>query len=100
MVISEFGLELKWLSGAVLVWSGPRGGVVVLMKQEECLYWTLREQKSDSAGSHWWTGTEEAGSSGTVEEEVVEEEVEGLEEAVWVLDWTVGSAVVLWGSGS
>lgn len=29
-----------------------------------------------------------------------EEEVEGLGQGVWVLDWTTGSAVVLWVSGS
>lgn len=77
---------------------------MVLREQEECLYWMLWEQESDLAGSHWVTGTEEAESSGMAvvvvveEEEVVEEE--GLEQAVWVLDWTAGSAVVLWVSGS
>lgn len=102
-VISAFGLELKWLSAAVMVWFGPRRGDVVLMEQEECSYWTLSEQESDSAGSHWWTGTEEAGSSGMVEEGAVEEEEvgeKGLRQAVWVLDWTTGSAVDLWRSGS
>lgn len=84
--ISEFGLELKWLCVAVLVWSGPRGGAVVLMEQEECLYWTLWERELDSVGSHWWTGIEEAESSGMVVGEVVEEEVEDLGQAVWVLD--------------
>lgn len=102
-MISGFGLELKWLSVAVLVWFAPRGGAVVLREQEECSYWILWGQESDSAGSHWWTGTEEAGNSGTAVVVVEEEEEEGEGgpgQAVWVLDWTVGSAVVLWVSGS
>lgn len=76
---------------------------MVLKEKEDCSYWMQREQESDSAGSHWWTGTEEAGSSGmavaVVEEEEAEEE-EGLGQCVWGLAWTAGSAVVLWVSGS
>lgn len=100
---SVFGLELKWLFGAGLVWFAPRGGAVALRQQEERLYWMLWEQGSDWAGSHCWTGTEEAESFGMAVVGVEEEEVvegEEPEQAVWVLDWTVGSAVILLVSGS
>lgn len=77
---------------------------MVPREKEDCSYWTQRERESDSAGSHWWTGTEEAGSSGmavavvVVEEEEAEEE--GLGQCAWGLAWIAGSAVVLWVSGS
>lgn len=101
-MISEFGLELKWLFVAVLVWFAARGGSVALREQEVHSNWMPWEQESDSADSYWRTGTEEAESFGMavvwVEEEVVE--AEGPGQVVWVLDWTVGSAVILLVSGS